>query len=60
MRRLLQLVARDGDHQPFLEYVLVAGLISVVAIVAAIKMSQGITLVYSDLGHLVTTLPAGY
>ena len=60
MRRLLQRVVRDGGQHQRLEYVIVAGLISVVAVMALIKVSQDISLVYADLDHVVQAIPSGW
>lgn len=60
MRRLLQRVVREGGQNQRLEHVLVAGLISVVVVVVLIKVSQGISLVYSDLDHVVRAIPSGW
>ena len=60
MRRLLHTDGKDGGQHTLFEYVLVAGLISAVAVVAVIKMSEGITLMYGDLGQLVKAVPAGW
>ena len=60
MRRLLQRVIRFGGRSQRLEPVLVLGLVSVVAVVVLIKVSQGISLVYGDLEPVVQTIPSGW
>jgi hypothetical protein len=60
VRQLLHLVGQDGDRPALLEWVLVASIVSLVAVVAVIKMSQGISVAYAEIDHVIATIPAGF
>ena len=57
MKDLLTRIATDESGQDLIEYALLAGFISLVAVVAITSVGQGINGVYGDLNTQVLAIP---
>ena len=57
VRELFNRFVRDDDGQDLIEYALLAGFISLVAVVAITSVGQGVNGVYGDLNTQVLAIP---
>jgi Flp pilus assembly pilin Flp len=58
-REFFRQVARDEDGQDLIEYALLAGFVSLVAVVAITNVGQGVNGVYGNVDSLVQDIPGG-
>jgi pilus assembly protein Flp/PilA len=59
MRELIARFTREDDGQDLIEYALLAGFISLVAVVAITNVGQGVNGVYNNINSQVTAIPGG-
>lgn len=59
MRRLFAQAFRDDSGQDLIEYALLAGFISVVAVTAITNLGLGVNVLFSGENDLVQTIPSG-
>ena len=59
MRRLIAQALRDDRGQDLIEYALLAGFISLVAVVAITAVGTGVNAVYQNIETQVQAIPAG-
>jgi Flp pilus assembly pilin Flp len=59
MKRLLKRFICEEDGQDLIEYALLAGFISLVAVVAITQVGQGVNGVYTNINGQVALIPGG-
>ncbi len=59
MTQLFYRFIRDDDGQDLIEYALLAGFISLVAVAAIINVGTGVNAVYGELSDQVAAIPGG-
>jgi pilus assembly protein Flp/PilA len=59
MRKLLKRFVREEDGQDLIEYALLAGFISLVAVTAITQVGQGVNGVYGNINTQVHAIPGG-
>ena len=59
MKALFKRFVREEEGQDLIEYALLAGFISLVAIVAITSVGNGLNSVYGNINTTVSTIPAG-
>ena len=59
MKALLKRLVRDEEAQDLIEYALLAGFISLVAVTAITQVGQGINSVYNNINSQVQSIPGG-
>ena len=59
MKSLLVRFTREDQGQDLIEYALLAGFISLVAVVAITNVGTGVNAVYTNIDSQVKTIPAG-
>ena len=57
MKQLLKRLIRDDEAQDMIEYALLAGFISLVAVTAITQISNGVANVYGNLNTQVQSIP---
>lgn len=57
MKNLLKRFIRDEEGQDLIEYALLAGFISLVAVLAITQVGQGVNGVYSNINAQVAAIP---
>src|SRR5262245_57191364 len=59
MKAFLKRLVRDEEEQDLIEYALLAGFISLVAVTAITQVGQGINSVYNNINSQVQSIPGG-
>jgi pilus assembly protein Flp/PilA len=59
MKSVVNRFVRDDNGQDLIEYALLAGFISLVAVVAITNVGTGVNAVYTNIDSQVKTIPAG-
>lgn len=59
MKNLFARFVREEDGQDLIEYALLAGFISLVAVVAITNVGTGVNNVYGNLNNQVASIPSG-
>jgi pilus assembly protein Flp/PilA len=59
MKSVFNRFVRDDNGQDLIEYALLAGFISLVAVVAITNVGTGVNAVYTNIDSQVKTIPAG-
>jgi pilus assembly protein Flp/PilA len=59
MKALLKRFVREDEGQDLIEYALLAGFISLIAIIAITNVGQGINGVYTNINGTVAKIPPG-
>ena len=59
MRNFIYQFVRDDEGQDLIEYALLAGFISLVAVVAITNVGTGVNLVYGNVNAQVALIPGG-
>ena len=59
MKNLFSKFVREENGQDLIEYALLAGFISLVAVVAITNVGTGVNAVYNNIDGQVKTIPAG-
>ena len=59
MRNVIDRFIRDDQGQDLIEYALLAGFISLVAVVAITNVGTGVNAVYTNMDSQVKAIPAG-
>jgi pilus assembly protein Flp/PilA len=59
MKSLMVRFTREDQGQDLIEYALLAGFISLVAVVAITNVGTGVNAVYTNIDSQVKTIPAG-
>jgi len=59
MKSLIVRFTREDQGQDLIEYALLAGFISLVAVVAITNVGTGVNAVYTNIDSQVKTIPAG-
>ena len=59
MKQFIHRFVRDDEGQDLIEYALLAGFISLVAVVAITNVGTGVNLVYGNVNAQVALIPGG-
>jgi pilus assembly protein Flp/PilA len=59
MKNVLKRFVRDDEGQDLIEYALLAGFISLVAVLAITNVGTGVNAVYTNIDGQVKAIPAG-